>query len=61
MYTISAVYKQIYSSLLHHRQFPNPVDVYPNRSGWLCLIRLEIETELADLLKPLARALEAVN
>ena len=29
MYSSSVFYRQIYSSLLHHRQFPNPAGVYP--------------------------------
>ena len=33
MYTTSVFYKQIYPSLLHPRQFPNPAGVYLGRLG----------------------------
>jgi hypothetical protein len=49
MYITSVFYKQIYSSLLHHRQFPNPAGVSPGRSGRPCPTRPEIEARLAGL------------
>jgi hypothetical protein len=43
MYATSVFYKQIYPSLFHHRQFPNPEGVWPGRSGRPCPTRPEIE------------------
>jgi hypothetical protein len=43
MYTTSVFYRQIYPSLLHHRQFPTPAGVSRGRSGRPGQHRPEIE------------------